>query len=104
MYLFYWLRETWRQVRGQHNAMTARNTPCSFCRKSYREVDQLVEGHGHVYICHDCIDLCRAIVYRRDHFVMGMASSEYDRIVLGSRLVSAGVLARPGGKRLARLD
>jgi ATP-dependent Clp protease ATP-binding subunit ClpX len=62
MYFFYWLSETCRFVRGQHKAMAARNTPCSFCRKSYREVGPLVEGPDCVYICGECIELCHSIL------------------------------------------
>lgn len=35
---------------------------CSFCRKSYRLVGPLVEGPGHVYICHACILLCKNLI------------------------------------------
>ncbi len=39
-----------------------KNAYCSFCRKNYRDVGPLVEGPGEVYICGDCIDLCRSIL------------------------------------------
>ncbi|MDO4576306.1 MAG: ATP-dependent Clp protease ATP-binding subunit ClpX [Planctomycetia bacterium] len=35
---------------------------CSFCKKSHRVVGPLVEGPNGVYICGDCIELCRSIV------------------------------------------
>lgn len=35
---------------------------CSFCRKSYREVGPLVEGPDDVYICAECVELCRSII------------------------------------------
>jgi hypothetical protein len=35
---------------------------CSFCQKSYREVGPLIEGTGGVYVCSDCVDLCRTIL------------------------------------------
>jgi ATP-dependent Clp protease ATP-binding subunit ClpX len=42
--------------------MRERNTDCSFCRKSYRDVGPLVEGPGEVYICGECIELCQSII------------------------------------------
>src|SRR5215475_14427018 len=39
-----------------------RNTTCSFCRKSYRDVGPLVEGEGEVYICGECVELCQSII------------------------------------------
>jgi ATP-dependent Clp protease ATP-binding subunit ClpX len=39
-----------------------RNTYCSFCRKSHRDVGPLVEGPGHAYICGECIELCQQII------------------------------------------
>jgi DNA-directed RNA polymerase specialized sigma54-like protein len=42
--------------------MANRNTSCSFCRKDYREVGPLVEGPGEVYICGNCVELCRSIL------------------------------------------
>lgn len=39
-----------------------KNAYCSFCRKSYREVGPLVEGPGDVYICGECVDLCKSIL------------------------------------------
>jgi ATP-dependent Clp protease ATP-binding subunit ClpX len=39
-----------------------RNAFCSFCRKSFRDVGPLVEGPGEVFICGECIELCRSII------------------------------------------
>src|SRR6476619_1329465 len=48
---------------GRRGASTTKkNTFCSFCRKSYRDVGPLVEGPGDVYICGECIDLCQSIL------------------------------------------
>jgi|GEM_PF-6441625 len=57
-----WLIDSWQFARGEHKAMNARNTPCSFCQKSYGEVGPLVEGPNHVYICGGCIELCQSIL------------------------------------------
>jgi ATP-dependent Clp protease ATP-binding subunit ClpX len=40
-----------------------RNTyRCSFCSKSQDQVQRLIAGPGGVYICDECIDLCREII------------------------------------------
>ena len=39
-----------------------KNAHCSFCHKNYRDVGPLVEGPGDVYICGECVDLCRTIL------------------------------------------
>ena len=38
-----------------------RVTTCSFCNKNSREVGPMVEGPGDVFICTECVDLCRNI-------------------------------------------
>jgi len=35
---------------------------CSFCGKEQKQVHRLVAGPGGVYICNECIDLCREII------------------------------------------
>jgi ATP-dependent Clp protease ATP-binding subunit ClpX len=35
---------------------------CSFCGKSQDQVQKLIAGPGGVYICDECIDLCREII------------------------------------------
>jgi len=34
---------------------------CSFCRKPDNQVAKLIAGPG-VYICDECVDLCRQII------------------------------------------
>ena len=34
---------------------------CSFCGKTQEEVKKIVAGPG-VYICNECIDLCKEII------------------------------------------
>src|SRR6201993_3282611 len=48
--------------RPTGNTGRNRNSFCSFCRKSYRDVGPLVEGPGDVYICGECIELCQSII------------------------------------------
>ncbi len=35
---------------------------CSFCGKSQEEVRRLIAGPGAVYICDECVQLCREII------------------------------------------
>lgn len=35
---------------------------CSFCGKSQEQVQRLIAGPGGVYICDECVDLCREIL------------------------------------------
>src|SRR3954470_7783669 len=35
---------------------------CSFCAKSQDQVKKLIAGPGGVYICDECIELCREII------------------------------------------
>ncbi len=42
---------------------TARSTyKCSFCGKRQEDVQKLIAGPGSVYICNECVDLCREII------------------------------------------
>jgi alkylhydroperoxidase/carboxymuconolactone decarboxylase family protein YurZ len=35
---------------------------CSFCGKSQEQIQRLIAGPGGVYICNECINLCREII------------------------------------------
>ena len=35
---------------------------CSFCGKAQHEVRRLIAGPGSVYICDECVELCREII------------------------------------------
>ena len=35
---------------------------CSFCGKNQEQVRRLIAGPGAVYICDECVELCREIV------------------------------------------
>jgi len=37
---------------------------CSFCGKSQKQVKKLIPGPG-VYICDECIDLCKDIIHEK---------------------------------------
>lgn len=39
---------------------------CSFCGKSQEDVRRLIAGPGAVYICDECVDLCREIIDEDD--------------------------------------
>src|SRR5918992_790549 len=66
-----------KDLGGRRGASTTKkNAFCSFCRKSYRDVGPLVEGPGDVYICGECIDLCKKILAVAVH-------NHYKRLSLG---------------------
>ena len=35
---------------------------CSFCKKSVKDVGPLIEGPDEIYVCGECIELCRSIL------------------------------------------
>jgi hypothetical protein len=35
---------------------------CSFCFKSQREVCRLIAGLGSIFICDECVELCKGII------------------------------------------
>ena len=43
------------------NDSTKSSVFCSFCGKSQAQVRKMIAGHG-VYICNECVDLCRSII------------------------------------------
>ncbi len=51
------------KVTNVANSKNIRTTyRCSFCGKSQDQVQRLIAGPGGVYICDECIDLCREII------------------------------------------
>ena len=54
-----------------------KNVTCSFCLKPDHEVLQLVAGPG-VYICNECVDLCRQVISDPPSMPTGMTSWEED--------------------------
>ena len=38
------------------------NQHCSFCRRAHDEVDRLIAGPEGVFICDECVNLCREIL------------------------------------------
>ena len=47
-------------------ARSSNITMCSFCGKSHSEVKKLIAGPG-VYICDNCITICRDILDKVEH-------------------------------------
>jgi ClpX C4-type zinc finger len=65
---------------GRHRSRTRMTYRCSFCGKSHDQVKRLIAGPGAVYICDECIDLCREIIQEE-----GAHSRQQDRIELPPR-------------------
>lgn len=42
---------------------------CSFCKQSLDDITQLIVGPD-VYICDECVDICREIVEEKRHWVL----------------------------------
>lgn len=50
------------------NTRNARSSyKCSFCNKRQEDVRRLIAGPGSVYICDECVDLCREIIDEDDN-------------------------------------
>ena len=47
------------KMKGAAASVTYR---CSFCGKDQQQVHRLIAGPGGVYICDECVDLCREII------------------------------------------
>jgi hypothetical protein len=50
------------QPNGDMATRGTRKYDCSFCGKSQDQVRRLIAGPGAVYICDECVDLCREII------------------------------------------
>lgn len=57
------------EKRRRFDAEDRNNAKCSFCRKSYLELDLLISAPRGVYICDSCVDECAELVkgYREAH-------------------------------------
>jgi hypothetical protein len=69
---------------------------CSFCLKPNNEVAKLVAGPG-VYICDQCVDLCRQIIISPPSLPPGLTSWEED-LDLDGVLVSLPRIAAAGAQ------
>ena len=59
---------------------------CSFCGKSQHNVARLIAGPGGVYICDECVDLCREIIEEEQ-------SSAKPRVATGKKHSISGAWA-----------
>ena len=54
------------QMKGVSNVATTKRTRaiscCSFCGKSQDKVHRLIGGPGGIFICDECVELCREII------------------------------------------
>jgi ClpX C4-type zinc finger len=49
---------------AQSTAVASTSCYCSFCLKSENEIKKLVDGHGRIFICDECIALCNDYLSR----------------------------------------
>jgi ATP-dependent Clp protease ATP-binding subunit ClpX len=47
---------------------------CSFCKRSQEEVNRLIAGPDHVFICDECVDLCQEILQEDNNTPAGSAT------------------------------
>lgn len=52
---------------------------CSFCKRTQEEVNRLIAGPDQVFICDECVDLCRDIL-EEDNSVQAAADFQLNRI------------------------
>src|SRR5690242_1657876 len=51
---------------------------CSFCRRPQGEVHRLISGPDGVFICHECVDLCREILEEEELSFPGDGELSHD--------------------------
>ncbi|MBI4322322.1 MAG: ATP-dependent Clp protease ATP-binding subunit ClpX [Chloroflexi bacterium] len=68
---------TTRGSRGQYH--------CSFCGKGQEQVRRLIAGPGAVYICDECVDLCREII-DEEHSPTPRTKTQYSKIPTPRRI------------------
>ena len=49
--------------------MDIEKTYCSFCGKSGEDVNRIIAGPNNVFICNECIDLCKEILDEEEEFI-----------------------------------
>ena len=47
---------------ARDGALSTKTLYCSFCFKSQHEVKKLISGHGSIFICDECVELCNQII------------------------------------------
>jgi ATP-dependent Clp protease ATP-binding subunit ClpX len=50
---------------ARDGALSTKTLYCSFCFKSQHEVKKLISGHGSIFICDECVELCNEIIADR---------------------------------------
>lgn len=70
---------------------------CSFCGKSNHEVRKLIAGPGDVFICNECVEVCRQILERElgKDYAAAATPAELAAIAAASRGKGAAAAARP---------
>ena len=49
-------------AKGSGGSSSRVSYNCSFCGKNQDQVRRLIAGPGAVYICDECVELCREII------------------------------------------
>jgi len=70
---------------------------CSFCGKGQDQAQRLIAGPGGVYICDECVDLCREIIAEQATAQPAAAQRQLQHLLNGSRVTQIiAVAARLG--------
>ncbi len=51
---------------SKNDDMSVDNIRCSFCGKAGNKVRSMIAGPGNIYICDECVELCRAIIEEKE--------------------------------------
>ena len=51
-----------RKSKQQKKAVEKPLRKCSFCDKTEKQIKELIAGPNNVFICNECIEICRDII------------------------------------------
>ena len=54
---------------------------CTFCARSYDQVERLVAGPPDIYICNECVELCNSIL-EQERTRSGGKGVEFGRMIV----------------------
>jgi ATP-dependent Clp protease ATP-binding subunit ClpX len=61
---------------GGNNNGTGLERICSFCGKSADMAKRLIAGPNDVFICDECVEVCRKILSEEEHELSGQFTSD----------------------------
>ncbi|MCL2611472.1 MAG: ATP-dependent Clp protease ATP-binding subunit ClpX [Defluviitaleaceae bacterium] len=58
------------------NKKSSSNIRCSFCNKAQSEVERIIASPNDAYICDECVEQCKEILYEGGHALFGAGSGK----------------------------